>query len=73
MRPASLAPVLVALAALVVYVRTLLPGVGQWDTAEFQTVPYVLGTMHATGYPLYTLLGKLFTFVPLGSVAYRLN
>lgn len=63
----------VAAVAMAAYVPTLLPGVGLWDTAEFQTVPAILGVMHATGYPLYTLLGKLASLVPLGSVAYRLN
>jgi hypothetical protein len=29
--------------------------------------------VHATGYPLYLLLGKLFTYLPLGDVAYRVN
>jgi hypothetical protein len=69
-----LLPVGTAMIALLIYWRTLLPGVGIWDTAEFQTVPWLLGIMHATGYPLYTLLGKLATLLlPFGSVAYRLN
>ncbi|MEP7198791.1 MAG: DUF2723 domain-containing protein, partial [Chloroflexota bacterium] len=33
-----------------------------------------LGVAHPTGYPLYTLLGHLFTrLVPLGDMAYRVN
>lgn len=48
--------------------------VGSWDVAEFQTVPAILGICHPTGYPLYTLLGKLWiTFFALGSVAWRMN
>ena len=31
--------------------RRMLPGVGFWDTAEFQTVAPLLGTAHPTGYP----------------------
>src|SRR5438045_9307008 len=33
----------------------------------------VLGVPHPTGYPLYVLLGKLFTLLPVGDVAYRVN
>jgi hypothetical protein len=32
-----------------------------------------LGIAHPTGYPLYMLLGKLFTMLPVGNVAYRVN
>ncbi len=57
-----------------VYLRTMMPGPAFMDTGEFQTVTYVLGIAHPTGYPLYTLLGKLFgTLLPLGSWAFRMN
>jgi hypothetical protein len=73
MRAARLSAIFAGLVAFAVYRRMLLPGVGLWDTAEFQTVPHVLGIMHATGYPLYPLVGKLFTLLPIGAVAYELN
>ncbi len=59
--------------ALVLYVRTLLPDVGLWDTAEFQTIGSVLGIAHPTGYPSYTLLAWLASVVlaPAGNEAYR--
>lgn len=45
-----------------------------WDTAELQGVPYILGIAHPTGFPLYTMLGYVFSHVfVFGSVAYRLN
>ena len=56
-----------------VYVRTLLPGVSFGDWAEAEMVPARLGILHPTGYPLYTLLDKAFTLIPVGSVAYRAN
>lgn len=68
-----LAPAAVFAIALGVYLRTMMPGVGYWDTAEFQTVPHLLGIMHTTGYPTYTLVGKLFSLLPFGSVAYRMT
>lgn len=44
-----------------------------YDMGEFVTASHVLGIAHNTGYPLYILLGKLFTFLPVGDVAYRVN
>ncbi len=69
-----LAP-LVFLGALALYVRTLAPSVAFLfdDSLEFQLVGYKLAIAHPTGYPLYTLLLKLFTFIPLGDAAYRAN
>ena len=58
---------------LAIYVATLIPTVNFGDWAEMQTVPRVLGIAHPTGYPTYTLVGHLFSYLPLGSVAYRAN
>ena len=57
----------------VVYLSTLSPTLGEADSFEFQVVSYTLGVAHPTGYPLYILLGKLFTLLPIGNVAYRVN
>ncbi|MBA2719104.1 MAG: DUF2723 domain-containing protein [Chloroflexi bacterium] len=53
----------------------LMPGVGFWDTAEFQMVPPVLGTAHPTGYPTYVILGWLGSLLmtPLGEASLRMN
>ncbi len=59
--------------ALAVYIRTLAPTVMWYDMGEFATAAYVLGVAHNTGYPLLLLLGKLFTFLPVGDIAYRVN
>jgi hypothetical protein len=75
-RAAILLPALaVALPALVLYCATLMPDVGFWDTAEFQTIGAVLGIAHPTGYPAYTLLAWLASvvFAPLGNEALRAN
>lgn len=63
----------VFLLGLVLYVRTLAPGLLLGDSSEFQTLSYTLGIAHNTGYPIYLLLGKLFTYLPVGDVAYRVN
>ena len=69
------APALVALVALAGYVRTVMPGVGFWDTAEFQTVLPTLGIAHPTGFPTYVILGWLANAIlaPLGDPALRMN
>jgi hypothetical protein len=67
---------LIGMAAFTLYLRTLAPSVVFIfdDTLEMQYVVPRLGILHPTGYPLYTLLGKLFTLVvPLNDVALRLN
>jgi hypothetical protein len=56
---------------LVVYVATALPGVSFGDWAEMQQVPARLEVPHETGFPLYVLLGKAFSLIPVGSVAFR--
>jgi hypothetical protein len=61
------------LVSAVVYIRTLLQGVSVGDWAESEMIPSRLGILHPTGYPLYTMLGKLFSMIPVGSVAYRAN
>ena len=72
-------PLLIAgslfLGSLILYLSTLAPSVVTLfdDSLEFQLVTYRLGIAHPTGYPLYTLLGKLFTFLPVGNIAYRVN
>ncbi len=43
------------------------------DSGEFQFTGAILGIPHPTGYPLYTLLGKAWSLLPLGTVAYRIN
>jgi hypothetical protein len=60
-------------ALLPIYLLTMPHTVGRADTFEFQVVAPQLGIAHPTGYPLYLLLGKLFTLIPLDSVAWRLN
>jgi hypothetical protein len=66
--------ILVGTAAFVVYLRTLLPDVGgPEDSPKFQYLGAVLGTAHAPGYPLHTLLSHACSYIPLGTIAYRAN
>src|SRR4030066_1454051 len=58
---------------LVVYSLTLSPAVSFIDSGELAVVCYTLGISHPTGYPLYTLLGKIATWFPLSEVIVGLN
>jgi 4-amino-4-deoxy-L-arabinose transferase-like glycosyltransferase len=59
--------------SLALYLRTLTPGLLHGDSGEFQTLAYLLGHTHPTGYPVYLVLAKMATTLPLGDVAYRVN
>src|SRR5262245_23665890 len=66
----------VALIALlfVLYARGACPTIYVGDSGELVAATATLGIPHPTGYPLYVLLGKLWTvLVPLGSIAYRMS
>ncbi len=58
---------------VIVYSLTMCPTVSSGDSAELVTNAYQLGLMHPPGYPLYTLLAKLFTFLPFNTIAWRVN
>lgn len=53
------------LVTLIVYYRTLAPSVNFIDSGELSAVCSTLGIAHPTGYPLFTLIGYLFTKLPL--------
>ncbi len=65
--------ILVGIAALALYVRTLAPSLLWGDSAEFQTLSYTLGMTHPSGYMTQIMFGKLFTYIPVGNIAYRVN
>ena len=69
---AYVAAVIVVL-ALGIYLRTMLPSTGFWDTAEAQTVPPTLSIFHPTGFPTYAVIGWLWSLLPIGEVAWRMN
>jgi hypothetical protein len=66
-------PWVVFLGSFIVYVLTAAPTIFGFDSAEYASAAYNLGVPHATGYPLYVLMGKVATYLPFGDVGYRLN
>ncbi|MFA5778563.1 MAG: DUF2723 domain-containing protein [Elusimicrobiota bacterium] len=56
------------------YLFTLHPAISVGDSGELITAAYTLGIAHPPGYPLWTILGKIFTIIiPFGNIAYRIN
>ena len=68
-----LGPLFLLLVVFPIYLLTLGRTVGTADTFEFQVVVPSQGIVHPTGYPLYLLLTKVFTYIPANSVAWRVN
>lgn len=58
---------------LSIFLFTLAPTITPEDSGELVTAAYTLGIAHPPGFPLYTILGKIFTFIPLGTIAWRVN
>lgn len=59
--------------ALIVYILTLAPDVYFIDSGEFAAALVQFNICHPTGYPLFTLLGKIFTSIPLENKIYLVN
>ena len=65
---------LTTLVVFLVYYSTMAPSVLQIDTGELASAQALAGIAHPTGYPLFTMLGYLFTLIPLPvSIIYQLN
>lgn len=57
-----------------IYLFTLYPTVGTEDSGELIVSAATLDIAHPPGYPLHTLLGKLFTIlIPFGNIGWRVN
>jgi hypothetical protein len=58
---------------VVLYLLTLAPTVTFEDSGELAAAAYSLGIAHPPGYPIFCMVGNLFTLIPVGNVAWRLN
>lgn len=78
-RLSVLASLSVAGFAFLLYLWTLAPTVLYYerpdllDAVMLQAHVYALGITQPTGYPTYTMLAHLFTYLPFGDPAYRAN
>jgi hypothetical protein len=64
---------LIGLISFIVYLITLAPAVSFVDNGELITVSCLLGIAHPTGYPLFTLIGRLWSMMPISTEVIRLN
>jgi len=70
-------PIVLSLLSFSTYLVTIAPTL-TWrndgaDGGDLIAAAYTLGIPHPTGYPVYIMLAKLFTLLPVGDVAYRVN
>ena len=72
-RARAIQATITALPALLVYGLTMAPTVTLVDSGELILSCATLGVAHPPGFPLYTLLGHLFCYLPLGSLAARVT
>lgn len=60
--------------SFVLYLITRAPTLSFWDCGEFIASSYILGIPHPPGYPLFVLIGRIFTMLPIASsIAVRVN
>ena len=59
--------------SFVIFLKTMNPSSFGYDTSWFHIQVAELAVGQTTGFPLAFLLGKLLTFLPFGTMAYKLN
>ena len=62
-----------AAALFLLYALSAPRTVAHEDDGSFILSAYFLGIEHPPGYPVFTLIGHLFTWLPIGSIAYRVH
>jgi hypothetical protein len=65
--------IVLAILSFLIYVTTISPTVNFIDSGELITVCHTLGIAHPTGYPLYTIIGRILSLIPVQTAACRIN
>ena len=73
-RPSYLAAGIAGVLVFLLYLVTLSPDTAMWDTSEYIAAAYTLGIPHPPGNPLFVLIGRVFSVLPVApTVAMRIN
>ncbi len=71
---AALYALLLSALLIPLYIYSLPPGLPPYrDSGEMASAAWTLGVAHQPGYPLYLAAARLFSMLPLGNPAWRLN
>lgn len=65
--------IIIFLISFIFYGWTSSRSISFGDSGEFVYASYNLSILHPPGYPLYSILGKIFTLLPVGSIPFRVN
>lgn len=64
----------VLLSSFVVYLLTVQQTLSFWDCGEYIACSYILGVPHPPGNPLFVLIGRLFSILPVAAdIGFRVN
>lgn len=73
-RPSYLAAGIATVLVFLLYVATLGPTTAMWDTSEYMAAAFTFGTPHPPGNPLFILLGRTASILPIApTAAQRIN
>ncbi len=73
-QPKNLVAIGVFLISFLTYFSTVAPTTSFWDCGEFIASSYILGIPHPPGAPLYLIIGRIFSVIPLFSdIGLRVN
>lgn len=65
--------IFIFLTSVAVYLNTLAPTFSFGDSGELISMISNLGIAHPTGFPIYILLGKIFSLLPLANPGFKIN
>ncbi|MDQ7053329.1 MAG: DUF2723 domain-containing protein [candidate division KSB1 bacterium] len=72
--PKVITAAVVFLVSFLTYLSTIAPTTSFWDCGEFIACSYILGIPHPPGAPLYILIGRIFSVLPIASdIGLRVN
>ncbi len=66
-------PYVIFFLTFITYLFTTIPNIYWRDASEFQAIGFLLDIAHPSGSPLYAMTAKLFTFIPLGSIGFKVT